>query len=150
MFGNSVFQAHCVTGKHPSLLQKAASSMRTLKVTKKVWEMGLKMKSWQSEKELKTLRIDYGDWDQWGTELYVFSHILTIYESIWAKYILNESWMSQLLSGILYIIIYNDDKNICLKECENSCFLPTFFWIWITQSILYIGYWNFLCLLLLW
>ena len=35
--------------------------------------------------------------------------------------------MPQLLSGIVYIIIYNDDKNICLKVCENSFFLPTFF-----------------------
>ena len=35
--------------------------------------------------------------------------------------------MPQLLSGIVYIIIYNDDKNICLKECENSILLPTFF-----------------------
>ena len=73
------------------------------------------------------LRIDYGDWEHRGTELYVFSHILTIYESIWAKYKTNESWMPQLLSGIVYIIIYNDDENICLKECENSFFLPTFF-----------------------
>ena len=35
--------------------------------------------------------------------------------------------MPRLLSGIIYIIIYNDDKNICLKESVNSYFLPTFF-----------------------
>ena len=35
--------------------------------------------------------------------------------------------MPQLLSGIVYIIIYNDDKNICLKECENSFFFAYIF-----------------------
>ena len=34
--------------------------------------------------------------------------------------------MPQLLSAIIYIIIYKDDKKICLKEYENSYFLPTF------------------------
>ena len=35
--------------------------------------------------------------------------------------------MPQLLSSIINIIIYKDDKNICLKKYTHFYFLPTLF-----------------------
>ena len=52
----------------------------------------------------------------------------------------NERLISQLLSDNSYITIYEEDLNIvCLKEYANSHFYLHFF-IWITWSILFIGY----------
>ena len=48
-------------------------------------------------------------------------------EAIWTCYISNESRISQLLSGIIYIIIYKEDLNICLKSMQILISLPTFF-----------------------
>ena len=69
----------------------------------------------QSHVSLFSLRIDNGDLERICTRLRIFSDILVINQSIRTQYISNESWISQLLNGMNYIIVSKGVQNICTK-----------------------------------